>query len=136
MSIIPEVPDASKEELRKFGLIMGGAFILLFGLFFPFILGKSIPLWPWIIAAAFIVWALVHPASLKPVYIVWMKIGGVLGFINTRIILGALFFLIFLPLGMLFKLFGKELIPNKFSDDTSYRVTSESPPKNHVERPY
>ncbi|MEE9304289.1 MAG: SxtJ family membrane protein [Thiotrichaceae bacterium] len=136
MSIIPEVPDASKEELRKFGLIMGAAFILIFGLLFPWIFNKSLPLWPWIVAVVFIAWALIHPTSLKPVYIVWMKIGGVVGFINTRIILGLLFFLVFLPTGILLKLFGKELIPNKFSDEKSYRITTEAPSKDHVERPY
>lgn len=134
--MIPEIGDVSKQELRKFGFIMGGALILLFGLFFPWVFSKSIPLWPWIVAAVFILWALIHPQSMKPVYIVWMKIGGVLGFINTRIILGILFFLIFLPLGMLFKLFGKELIPSKFSDAKSYRVVTRNPSKNHIERPY
>lgn len=128
--------EVTTPELRKFGLIMGAAFMLVFGLFLPWLFNFSIPKWPWIVAAVFIVWALANPASLKPVYITWMKIGGVLGFINTRIILGILFFGMFLPIGMLFKLFGKELIPNKFTDDKSYRVITENPSKEHMERPY
>ncbi len=134
--MIPQIGDVSKPELKKFGFIMGSALILLFGLFFPWLLSKPIPLWPWIVAAIFILWALLHPTSMKPVYVIWMKIGGVLGFINTHIIMGILFFVIFLPLGLLFKLFGKELIPNKFSDVQSYRIVTRNPSKNHIERPY
>ncbi len=134
--MIPVIDSVSKQELRKFGLIMGAAFILLFGLFFPWVLNKPVPAWPWVVAAVFILWAVIHPVSMKPVYIVWMKIGGVLGFINTRIILGVLFFLIFLPLGLVFKLLGKELIPKKFSDAPSYRVVKDNPIKEHIERPY
>ena len=86
-------PD--KQELRKFGLIFAGMFILIFGLLLPWIWDKPSPRWPWIVAAVFIAAALAVPMMLGPVYRLWMKIGHVLGWINTRIILGLVFFFIF-----------------------------------------
>ena len=45
--------------------------------------------------------ALVWPRSLTQVYRLWMTVGEVLGWINTRIILGVLFYLLFTPMGLL-----------------------------------
>ena len=75
-------PD--KQELRKFGLVFAGMFILIFGLLLPWIWDKSSPMWPWIVAAAFVAVALLVPTALGPVYRLWMKIGHALGWLNTR----------------------------------------------------
>ncbi|MDH3901107.1 MAG: SxtJ family membrane protein [Gammaproteobacteria bacterium] len=87
-----EIAELDKPGLRKFGLITGAIVVGLFGLLLPWLLDHHWPVWPWVVAAALWVPALVFPAVLKPVYRGWMKFGAVLGFINTRLILG-LFFL-------------------------------------------
>jgi hypothetical protein len=69
-------PD--KQELRKFGLVFAGMFILIFGLLLPWIWDKPSPTWPWIVAAVFVATALLVPMALGPVYRLWMKIGHVL----------------------------------------------------------
>ena len=66
-------PD--KQELRKFGLVFATGMVLIFGLFFPWLLERPWPVWPWIVAAVFTVPALLLPQILKPVFLVWMKIG-------------------------------------------------------------
>ena len=70
-------PDVA--ELRKFGLIFGTLVIGAFGLLIPWIwdLEIAVTKWPWPLGAVFILWGLVHPASLGPVYRVWMKFGHV-----------------------------------------------------------
>ena len=62
------------------------------------------PWWPFSIAAVLCFWALVAPVSLNLVYRPWMKVGLVLGWINTRIILGVVFWVIILPLGIVLRL--------------------------------
>jgi hypothetical protein len=52
--------------------------------------------------------ALAWPRSLTQVYRLWMSVGEVLGWINSRIILGALFYLLFTPLGLCMRLRGKD----------------------------
>jgi len=128
-------PD--KQELRKFGLIFAGMFILIFGLLLPWIWDKSSPMWPWIVAAVFIVTALLVPMALGPVYRLWMKIGHVLGWINTRIILGVMFFLIFAPVALVLRLLGKDMLRRRLDTAAaSYRIASEQLPRDRMERPY
>ena len=126
----------SKHELRKFGIITGIIFAVLFGLLFPWLAERSIPVWPWVVAAVLFVWALLLPASLNPVYRAWMKIGLVLGWINTRIILSIMFYVIFMPIGFIVRMFGVDLLKQKLEDTNSYRVESTQQDKEHIERPY
>ena len=128
-------PD--KQELRKFGLVFAGMFILIFGLLLPWIWDKSSPMWPWIVAAVFIAAALLVPMALGPVYRLWMKIGHVLGWINTRIILGIMFFFIFAPVALVLRLLGKDMLRRRLDTTaTSYRIASEQLPRDRMERPY
>ena len=128
-------PD--KQELRKFGLVFAGMFILIFGLLLPWIWDKSSPMWPWIVAAVFVAAALLVPMTLGPVYRLWMKIGHVLGWINTRIILGVMFFLIFAPVALLLRLLGKDMLRRRLDTSaTTYRIASEQLPRDRMERPY
>ena len=97
-----------KKHLRECGLITGAILVCLFGLFLPWLFEYKFPSWPWIIAGILWTLAIVLPISLAPVYRLWMKIGHVLGWINTRIILGIMFYLIFLPVGLILRLAGKD----------------------------
>lgn len=126
-----------KKELREFGLIFGAMVVLIFGLFFPWLLERPWPAWPWIVAAIFAVTGLALPLALKPVYRLWMKIGHVLGWINVRIILGIVFFLLFFPVSLIFRLIGRDPMARRLDEKmASYRVTSHSPPKDQMEKPY
>jgi len=128
-------PD--KQELRKFGLVFATAMVLIFGLFFPWLLERPWPTWPWIVAAVFVVPALLFPQVLKPVFQVWMKIGHALGWINSRIILGILFFLMFAPVALVLRLLGKDMLKQRLdASATTYRIASEQLPRDRMERPY
>ena len=128
-------PD--KKELRNFGFITGGLTPAVFGLLLPWLFARAFPLWPWIVGAILIVWACFLPMSLKPVYLVWMTIGHCLGWINSRIILSIMFYLVILPTGMVIRLFGKDPMARSIiKEQRSYRVMSVVPDKKHVERPY
>ncbi len=129
------IPD--KQELRKFGFIFATGLVLIFGLFFPWLLEKASPSWPWIVAAVFAGSALILPQILKPVFIAWMKIGHVLGWINTRIILGVVFFIIFAPVALLMRLFGNDPMHRRMDEAAkTYRINSEKLPRERMERPF
>jgi Saxitoxin biosynthesis operon protein SxtJ len=94
----------SKSELRKFGLTVGGAFAVL-GLI-SWWRGHEIP--PrvlWTLAGLLMVPGLVAPALLGPVQRGWMRFAQALGYVNTRIILTVLFYVVFTPMGLLMRLF-------------------------------
>lgn len=60
--------------------------------------------------------AFVYPQIIKPIYFFWMKFAYVLGEVNTRIILFLVFVLTILPIGLLFRLFGKDLLDTKLDN--------------------
>ena len=127
----------SPKELRDFGLIMAGMLILMFGFVLPWIFSYSTPYWPFIAAIVFAVVALLRPVLLGPVNRVWLKISDVLGWINTRLVMGVMFFLLIAPIGILMRLLGKNTLSLKISDEqTSYRVVTKVRDKKHLEKPF
>jgi hypothetical protein len=147
----------SEKELKSFGLICGPLFIVFFGWGFPRLcskgffndffntlfciwldLGDGDPvIFPFAFGAILIIGALTKPAWLLYIHKPWMIVGGMIGFCISQIILFILFFGLFLPMGLVMKIFGKDAMARKFSRDvSSYRIEKEPQPKDHMETPY
>ena len=98
-----------KKTLKKFGMTMGIVFLSISSLLFlrqkHVLAGNTIA-----VSCIFFIAGLVFPILLKPVYIAWMHFAFILSWINTRIILIILFYLIFTPLGLLMRLFRVDLL--------------------------
>ena len=132
-----EIQTLDARGYRKFGLTTGAIIIVLFGLLIPWLFNLNFVKWPWILGGVLMLWGLLVPTTLKPVYVGWMKFGNIMNWINTRIILGILFYGMFLPIGVVMRLFGKDPMQRKLDSQlSSYRVTSENDDKSNVERPY
>lgn len=129
--------SVSAQELRKFGFIFSGILIVLFGLLLPYLKHHTIRLWPMYIGLPVALLAAIVPTWLRPLYVVWMKFGAVMGFINTRIIMSVLFFAVMTPIGWLMRALGKDLLSQKLvREQQSYRVPSQTYAKEHMEKPY
>lgn len=133
----PPIPVLDRKGLRDFGLLTGGLIAALFGLFFPWLLATEVPVWPWLVGGLLAVWALIAPMRLRPVYHYWMRLALLLSRITTPLILGVVFFLVFLPVAAGMKIFGRDPMARRFDDTTdSYRVPSRKAPREHMEKPY
>ena len=99
--------------------------------------GHGLPLLPWAIAAAFVGLGLLAPRSLAPVYELWLKIGHVLGWINSRIILTLIFALVVTPMALVMKLIKRDTMARQLEPQ---RVTYRSPSRprdiSHLQKPY
>lgn len=123
--------------MRKFGFTMAAVIAILFGLLLPWLFAYDYPLWPWIVAGAFMLLAVAAPVLLAPVHDAWMRIGHGLGWVNSRIVLGLMFYTVFLFVATLMKLLGKDPMARKFDSTLdSYRVPSEVRARNHLEKPF
>ena len=132
-----EITKTKTKELRKFGLTTGMIVALLFGLLLPWIFSKPSPKWSWVVSSVMIIWELIAPSTLKIVYNVWMRIGLVLGWVNTKIVLGIVFYLVLTPMGLLMKIFREDPMRRKIDKGAvSYRRASVKPPKEQMERTY
>lgn len=131
------IPIPENKELRKFAYIMAGMVALFFGVVVPWIWSLGVLTWPWVVSGVFAVWGTVWPGGLGPVYKVWMRFGLIVGWINSRIILSLVFYLMFTPAGFVMKLLGKDPMRRKLEpQESSYRIASHSAPPEHLERPY
>jgi hypothetical protein len=129
--------SANHRQLREFGLVFAAGVVVMFGLVLPWLAGRPWPLWPWITGAVFVVPALVYPPLLRPFNTLWLKIGHVLGWINTRIILGVVYFVVFLPTGLLLRLLHRDPMHRGFDAAAdSYRVPSKPSPGKQMEKPF
>ena len=119
MSIIQEVKElpAGRKDLRKFGWTVGVAFVLLWAVMayvFPYLLGKgrNLPIL-WQIGVALVAVGTVLPQILKPIYYAWMTLALALGFVMTRVLLTIFFFLVLTPVGLIFRLIGRDPLHRK-----------------------
>jgi hypothetical protein len=137
MATTHAIPELDRKGLREFGLVTGAIVAVLFGVFFPWVLERAFPLWPWVILGVLGSWALIAPNSLRPVYRGWMRIGLLLSKITTPIVMGVIFLLIFVPVGLVLRVMKRDPLRRGFDRNLiSYRIPSEQPPKSNLEKPF
>ncbi len=106
-----------KTELRKFGLTVGGAFLVLGAI--SWWRGHE---WPprvlWTVGGFLFVTGALVPGILGPIQRGWMAFATLLGHVNTRIILTVFFYLIVTPVGFVIRLF-RDPLDRSMKDRTS-----------------
>ena len=124
-----------QRELRNFGLTVGTALALVFGLALPVLWKFPLSKWPWIVGGVFVLLGLAAPRLLKPIHGVWMRIAEFIGAVNSRILLTVSFYLIILPFGILMRIFRADPMARRFSKQAkSYRMISKQP--SRMDRPF
>lgn len=118
--------DISRKNLIKFGMLIGGIFLLL-SLFFMYkqiLVNLRIAFL--IIGAYLFIGGIIFPEKLKTVYKIWMGLAFALGWIVSRFILTILFIFVMTPIGIIAKLFGKNFLDLKWKDGKdSYWIEKE-----------
>lgn len=124
------------KDLRQFGFLVGGVFEMI-GLWPLVFRGDSPRLWAMVLGILLIALGAVVPQSLKQVHKTWMKIGHVLGLINTRIILGIVYYLLITPMGLIMSLMGKDPMHRGLQQDaTTYRIVRAARPRHHMKNQF
>ena len=100
--------NASTKEIKKFGITFSILSLVLTSLVFY----KGSTWWPWWLAGSliFLLTGLFLQPLLKPLYIGWMTFAFALGWVNTRIILGLVFYLAFTPIAIFLRLSRKDIL--------------------------
>lgn len=122
--------------LRRFGWQMAVAWPLLFGLALPWLFGSGWPLWPWCVALTFAVLAMLVPRLLYWPARGWQAFSQVMGWINTRIILALLFYLLITPLGVVLRLLGKLDYKRQPATGSSYWQQSDNIAGSNMKDPF
>jgi len=101
----------SPRNLRKFGLLVGGVFLLL-GIWFLY---RQKPAWPYFLAPGglLVLAGAIVPRLLKHVYIAWMSLGFALGFVVSNVVLTVFYYLALTPVGLIARLCGQDFLALK-----------------------
>jgi hypothetical protein len=125
----------TRRQLRSFGLLVGGIFGLI-GLW-PMVWRQQSPR-PWAVAlgVALVVPGLVAPRILSPVYRAWMKLAEALAWINTRILLGLVFYVVVTPIGIVMRMLGRDPMRRRLAPNDEYRIRRVPRPATHMLRQF
>lgn len=124
--------QATDKELRQFGLLVGGVFAVI-GLWPVVFRGESPRLWAMVLGGLLMVLGGTVPQSLKQVHRGWMKVGHVLGAINTKIILGIVYYGLITPMGLAMRFMGKDPMHRVLDKKViTYRVVRAPRPRQHM----
>jgi len=126
--------DLANKNMKKFGFTMAIAcavFTVLVALRHRHSLIPTSTL-----SVLFFLFAVLAPSALRPLYIVWMKMAFVLSWINTRLILIILFYLVFTPIGLCIKLLGKDLLERKIQKESLSYWKKKEPVADRYERQF
>ena len=119
-------------EERKFGLLFAGVFTVISA--YAWWKGSSLLVYVLAAAGLFLAASFLLEQVLKPIRIVWMRFAHLLGWVNTRILLGLFFYLVITPVGIVMRMFGKDLLERKIDRDSASYWTSREKEKIPQER--
>ena len=132
-----EIQELDRKELRKFAFTVGPAIAIIFGLALPYLFDLEFRKWPWVVAAILVLWGVVAPATLQPVYKGWMKFALLINKVTSPLVLGIVFVVLILPIGLLFRLFGRDLMYRRFEPaDDSYKHVVDKDSFDDLTRPF
>ncbi len=106
----------TRAEGRKFGLLVGGAFLLIAAILWwrgrhvaPYVAG---------LGGALVLAGLLVPTMLGPVNRAWMGLAHLLSKVTTPIFMGVVYFVIFSPVALGMRLFGRRSLVHPLHDGT------------------
>src|SRR5262249_2581596 len=100
--------DVKMGSERGFGMVFAGVFSIMAA--WPLLRGHGINWAAYVPAAAFLLAALLRPGMLAPLNRAWFKFGLALSRITTPLVMGALFFGVVVPTGLVMRLRRKDLL--------------------------
>jgi len=99
-------------ELRRFGLMVGCVLALIAAWLwwrgkaaYPLFLGSG---------GLLIAFGVLFPNGLRAVYLGWMSVAFILGFVVSTVLLTAFFYFIVTPVGLVARLLGNDFLTRKF----------------------
>jgi len=104
---------------RKFGIFFSLVFLLL-ALYLNQFSSQTLIFTSLVVSVFFLLAALFFDSILLPLNKLWMKLGTLLGMIVSPLVMSIIFFGIFMPIGLLMRLFGRDELRLKMKPRVSH----------------
>ena len=116
----------SKKQLREFGYLIGFGLPLIIGWLIPSITGHAFRSWTLWISIPTLIVGIISPRILRKPYQAWMQLGHLLGYVNSRIILGIVFVAVLQPIAFVMRAFGYDPLRSKKSNLLSFKENKKA----------
>ena len=109
---------------RSFGFLFFFVFFVIS--LWPLKSQGDLRLWTFILSLVFLVLGVLNSKFLTPLNKLWFKFGILLGSIVSPIVMGAVFFIVVTPVGLIMRLLGKDLLRiNKNKTISTYWINRD-----------
>jgi hypothetical protein len=108
---------------RNFGIVFFLVFLII--ALWPLFNGETIRYWSLIVSFIFFILGLINSKLLAPLNKIWFKFGILLGNIVAPIVMGIIFFFVITPIGIIMRLFGKDLLNLKKNSKETYWINKD-----------
>ena len=105
--------DIKISSNKNFGIVFFIVFLLI-GIY-PFLNGNDFRIWSLLISLVFLILGLINSKILTPLNKLWFKFGLFLGKIVSPLVMGFIFFIVVTPIGIIMRLFRKDLLNLKYN---------------------
>ena len=105
---------------RSFGIVFFIVFLLI--ALYPLLNGNDLRIWSLLVSFGFLILGLINSKLLSPLNKLWFKFGILLSKIISPLIMGLIFFLVVTPIGLLMRLFKKDLLNLKYNKNKTYWI--------------
>jgi hypothetical protein len=135
---LPMIGIEQTKGLRDFAWQFSALIVIVFMGLLPWLFSGAIPMWPVFVTGYLLLSAMIYPKAIYPLYVLWMVIASVLGFINTQILLAMVFYLVFAPIGCILRLTkGLQYQHQRSQKLNSYYIKRNKPlDKDHLTKPF
>tara|TARA_B100000401_G_C52402537_1_gene529562 strand:+ start:139 stop:525 length:387 start_codon:yes stop_codon:yes gene_type:complete len=110
---------------KNFGIVFFIVFLLV--ALYPLINYQEIRTWSILVSIIFLFLGLINSVILTPLNKLWFIFGIFLGKIVSPFIMGIIFFLVVTPIGLLMRLFGKDILNLKYNKNNTYWIEKKGP---------
>jgi len=112
--------DIKISSNRSFGLVFFIFFLILST--YPLLNEGELNKILFIVALFFLFLGLINSKILTPLNIIWFKFGIFLGKIVSPVVMGLIFFLVVTPIGLIMKIFKKDLLNLNYNNEKTYWI--------------
>ena len=112
--------DIKISSNRSFGIVFFIVFLIIAT--YPLIDNGDLRIWSLITSIIFLILGLINSKILRPLNKLWFKFGILLGRLISPIIMGVIFFFVVTPIGVMLKIFGKDILNLKYKNVKSYWI--------------
>ena len=113
--------NVSNKKLREFGFKVSIIFPFLFGWLIPVLNNHGFKIWTVFLSLPVLLLSIFIPKKLIYFYKIWMELGYLLGWINSRVILGLIFILVLQPIALIMKCLGYNPLRKKVLNQNSFK---------------